>query len=850
MERMRQGGGATPRRARLVAPALVLLLALAALPAPPTAAAPPTPTHDPVYIASNADFNAANGVISGVGTPADPYVIAGWRFYAASGTAIIIRNVTAAFVIRDNIIEAPNGVSFSESATTYAHVRNNQFIVRGTGLAVMNADAYVANNSFIQGATLTTGIVLTGSASIVANNSFVNIRTSIVATYGSPVIVGNNIQSGYLGISVRSTSDAQVRLNEVSDVVTQIHADSTLRTRVEGNVVVNGDVGMSLWINKEIEVHNNTVRAMIRIGVQFETSTGNLTANVIVDGQGDGVQIWHSPLLIANNTISNNLGIALHFMMASATVNANVMVANGMGIYIADETVVRLTANVMINNTVGVSIPYVARQSIPWMSANLVNGVNIDGSLVASQRVYFYHAANVQVVGQVRDSGFSAGYYGSLTAEGQVVLYEVDNANVEVSVLSHSNVGVTAVNSFNVVVEGSLINDIQAGVQALAVSVPFQVPACAVSVKNTTINITIDPVLTVGIDARGCLVNALNNSISIVSTGIRLDANAWGNVSGNVVTRTDLGLDVAGRAGYVSVRGNTVVSNRVGARFSGTQALVAENRFEANVVAGVVLTQRADLRFERNNVSLNGMGVMDSGPCAPQSPYGVTGCGALRASGNEYYRNDGDGVRVNGTSSFDGDVFLRNGGAGARLASATLVDVNATANRGSGATLTGLFDVSGSLFDRNGDHGLVVVGSGDVRSSTMTRNLHAGLRATATYVTASDLNVSYNEDGILFDELVPALPTVQVGPGSLGGGAPNPDPLDVHRSVIWRNTRDGIRAGAAVVNATHNWWGGGAPAISVADQVGAFQNGVSPTVRFLPYFTDRTMTNTGPVPGL
>jgi hypothetical protein len=65
------------------------------------------------------------------------------------------------------------------------------------------------------------------------------------------------------------------------------------------------------------------------------------------------------------------------------------------------------------------------------------------------------------------------------------------------------------------------------------------------------------------------------------------------------------------------------------------------------------------------------------------------------------------------------------------------------------------------------------------------------------------------------------------------------------------NTRDAMRVGAAVVNATHNYWGKAAgPSVDLADTVGTFQNGVSPAVRFAPFYTDPAMTTTGPIAGL
>jgi len=64
--------------------------------------------HDPIKILSDKDFNAANGVTSGSGTQADPYIIEGWEIDLSgkdsSGIQIVsslLSPVTKYFVIRN-----------------------------------------------------------------------------------------------------------------------------------------------------------------------------------------------------------------------------------------------------------------------------------------------------------------------------------------------------------------------------------------------------------------------------------------------------------------------------------------------------------------------------------------------------------------------------------------------------------------------------------------------------------------------------------------------------------------------------------------------------------------------------
>lgn len=846
------------REVLLLALGLILASAPAfALPTPPPA---PFVPHAPITILSNADFTAANGVVAGSGAPGDPFVISGWSF-ASGGTALRIHNVTAAFVVRNNSFDAKIGVHITASDAVGV-VQNNQFLVRTTGILVQNADAHIVDNSIIgayaNGGT-GRGIELYTSNSLVESNAFLYLRNVIRADRGSPTIHCNDMHDDVIeaGVYLTATTNATISCNIITQCTRAMRIESTIGTVISNNTITSCSAGIELFINKDVTVANNTIRAYVKPAVWMDIVSGNVTGNVLLEGKAEAMVVSRAPVLIANNTVSANLRAGIHLSASPADVRGNLLVANGIGIDLQQGSVPTLTANVMVNNTVGLSIPYESRQAILNMSANVVNGVNVDGSANASQRVFFYKAANVTISGQVRDSGFSAGYYGAISAQGGVVLYEVNTATIEATVIAHQNVGVAAVNSFNVNVNGSLLVNNLVGVRAEVVTTDTQVPNCAIAVKDTNVTIPQDPIATIGIDVRSCVAILGRVNVSVVDVGVKADANAQLTLFGSTIVNTRVGLDVQGKPETTNVTGNVLAGNRVGARFSGSTGTVANNTFQGNVEAGVRLENGASLDFTGNNVSENGAGVLDMEVCAgPQS------CSSLDAKDNVLYANDGDGVHLNGPSTWRGDVALANGGDGFDLAgSATMRGVRAEANEGDGARILGAFDVEDSLFHDNEADGLELVGGGDVRSSDFTDNDEAGLRLTPTYVWALHLNVSRNLDGIVLEgpgasltsaripplSLPGLLPTVWSG-GGIGAGA---IALDIHRSSLEQNERDAIRAGYAAVNATHNWFGRAqGPSVNVGDEIGAFQNGVSPLVRFVPYYTDAAMTTTGPLPFL
>ena len=85
----------------LAALAFALLL-FPASPAPESGTAAilaATGTHEAITIEGDASFTAGNGVVAGIGTSTDPYVISGWNISSPGSHAFAVRNTTSSFVI-------------------------------------------------------------------------------------------------------------------------------------------------------------------------------------------------------------------------------------------------------------------------------------------------------------------------------------------------------------------------------------------------------------------------------------------------------------------------------------------------------------------------------------------------------------------------------------------------------------------------------------------------------------------------------------------------------------------------------------------------------------------------------
>lgn len=852
------------RREVVAAIAAVVVLVVAMLPAQGS----PGPSndeflpHEPIYIGSNANFTTANGVIAGSGTPADPFVIAGWHIRADLGAAILVHNTTAAFVIRDNNLEGYDGISV-RAAEGPVYIHNNKIFTRNRGIYAREADPIVWDNAVIgpnvwRGTG--TGIYLEQSNGAVLNNSLSALQWGIVVDAGSYNLSGNDIHHVSGGIYAHFAVASRIEANVVTKAESEaIHVEFSQHVGVYANVVTTVGKGILLLASKDVDVRGNSVTYTTVYGVLWERTSGNFTLNVVIDGKGDGVQAWQSPVVMVNNTVQNNLGIGMHFSATGTLVEGNLLTNNGIGIAAYSWSVLHLRQNVMANNSIGLDIPYDGRQTITWMEANYVNGINVDGTVNPSQRSLFYMASNVTVNGALLDSGFSAGYYGSISAQGQLVLYDTDTATITGSTISHGAVGVGVFNSFNVVVSSSTLSSNRVGVRASSnagITIGYgsygnsaiPPPACVVSVKDTNITIPVDPPATIGIDIGDCFAIVTRVNVSLVDYGVKVAANGRATITGSTITSTRIGLDIAGKPGEIEVRGNALVANRIGARFASTVGLVADNHIANNTEAGVRLEAGAKLQLRGNNFTANAAGLVDTRACG-----GAYSCSSVNAESNVFWRNGGDGAYVQGTSTWRGDIFLQNQGTGLRtMSAATLHTVVSTDNTENGVQITGGFEIRNSAFERNGANGAHLRGSGVLRASDFRHNELAGIQLSAIYTVAVEINVSHNFDGILFDEVAETAAAI-ISLVDVSHLLPNPgmngvDPLDVHRSHFIGNTRDAIRAGAAVVNATYNYWGSetGA-AISIGDELGAYRNGVSPYVRTIPYYTNPQMTTTGPL---
>lgn len=284
----------------------------------------------PIRIRSDDQFTGTNGVVSGSGTQANPYIIEGWTIDASScdtsvwpyiKVGIAISETSKYFVIRDCQVE--NASKYGVGISLSVDVSNG---------SVQNC---VVGNS-------DTGIGLDGCSGI--------------------VISGNTIENCGDGISNGGYSSDGVTIsnNTITGCTdTGIEFNYLTNSSASGNTVRNNETGIyvnNLWFGG-CTISNNTVQGNTFEGIDVSHSE-NITVsnNDTSNNGGSGISVYCSYNTISYNTSNGNggTGICLDYVgltditASYNTVSNNTASNNGMdGLYVGFGCV----NNTISNNT-------------------------------------------------------------------------------------------------------------------------------------------------------------------------------------------------------------------------------------------------------------------------------------------------------------------------------------------------------------------------------------------------------------------------------------------------------------------------------------------------------------------
>lgn len=287
--------------------------------------------HAPISINSDSQFTAANGVIKGSGSQADPYIIAGWNT-----TSIAVSSaVSSSYELLNDWVQGSSGSGITINTPNSQSVYLNNVTVvssHGDGLVVTNSST-IAISGVVASHNSENGIVLSAGSSgsgqlvnSVASNNGANgieLMDAPLFSISSSAATGNTGDGFFVSNSMNATLFAD---NATSNSV-GLEITGTPKHSYGGAQVVNGyyegnNIGIEVnGLGQFIEANSTTLSsALIDHTAQLGNRIGTLALNdSIVELQDNaiglsnyGAVIQNSLPLIVGNIITQNSGSGLN----------------------------------------------------------------------------------------------------------------------------------------------------------------------------------------------------------------------------------------------------------------------------------------------------------------------------------------------------------------------------------------------------------------------------------------------------------------------------------------------------------------------------------------------------------
>ncbi len=196
-------------------------------------------THDPILINGDKAFTAANGVVGGSGTAADPYVIEGWDLAISSSFGIHIIGTSSHLVIRNVVVHGSSPTPNGPIGLFLEHVSNVQIETVEVSMCWIGIIAYKGGNVSIEGCS--------------AHDNVMGIRLS----YCKDVAIdANSVYSNWWdGITVGASERCAVRGNLMTSNSAGLALQMSRGITVSGNVFTHDGITISGTKLSEFDSH-------------------------------------------------------------------------------------------------------------------------------------------------------------------------------------------------------------------------------------------------------------------------------------------------------------------------------------------------------------------------------------------------------------------------------------------------------------------------------------------------------------------------------------------------------------------------------------------------------------------
>ena len=210
-------------------------------------------SHDPIYIQSDDNFTAANGVVGGSGTQSDPYIIENWAISAENTDGIWIRNTTAYFIVRNCLMGSRHYNGIYLDNVKNGRIENNT----------------CENNWY--------DIVLFSSSyNNLTSNTCSGINEGIDLIFSSyNNLTSNTCENKYWGIHMDNSSYNNLTGNTCENNYYGIWLYSSSNNNLTNNTCENDKYGIYLWYSSDNNtmIGNNLLNNSI--GPYYDNGTNN-----------------------------------------------------------------------------------------------------------------------------------------------------------------------------------------------------------------------------------------------------------------------------------------------------------------------------------------------------------------------------------------------------------------------------------------------------------------------------------------------------------------------------------------------------------------------------------------------
>jgi parallel beta-helix repeat protein len=130
-------------------------------------------THEPIYIYGDDEFTYSNGVMSGSGTAADPYVIEGWNISPANADyGVYVDHTASHFVIRDCVIGGARIAGVYFNSVENGRIEKVQIFGSDTAIYLLNARDNRIAESVISECRYGVVMAAVSQENVITGNSF------------------------------------------------------------------------------------------------------------------------------------------------------------------------------------------------------------------------------------------------------------------------------------------------------------------------------------------------------------------------------------------------------------------------------------------------------------------------------------------------------------------------------------------------------------------------------------------------------------------------------------------------------------------------------------------------------